>query len=45
MPTRIEVNLETGEIKEIELEGAELEAYNAALAAQQAETPAAEGQQ
>lgn len=35
-PTRIEVNLATGETREIELEGAELEAYNAALAAQAA---------
>ena len=37
MPTRIEVNLATGEIKEIELSGAELEAYNASLAVQAAE--------
>jgi hypothetical protein len=37
MPTRIEVNLETGEIKEIELEGEELAAYEAALAAQQSQ--------
>ena len=37
MPTRIEVNCETGEIKEIELEGEELAAYEAALAAQAAE--------
>ena len=36
MPTRIEVNCETGEVKEIELEGEELAAYEAALAAQQA---------
>jgi hypothetical protein len=35
MPTRIEVNCDTGEIKEIELEGEELAAYQAALAAQQ----------
>ena len=40
MPTRIEVNLETGEIKEIELEGEELAAYEASLVAQQqAEQP------
>jgi len=37
MPTRIEVNVQTGEVKEIELEGEELAAYEAALAAQQAE--------
>jgi hypothetical protein len=37
MPTRIEVNCETGEIKEIELEGEELAAYEASLAAQAAE--------
>jgi hypothetical protein len=33
-PTRIEVNVQTGEVKEIELEGEELAAYEAALAAQ-----------
>jgi len=33
-PTRIEVNVQTGEVKEIELEGEELSAYEAALAAQ-----------
>ena len=32
MPTRIEVNVQTGEVKEIELEGEELAAYEAALA-------------
>jgi hypothetical protein len=37
MPTRIEVNCETGEVREIELEGEELAAYEAALAAQQSE--------
>ena len=34
MPTRIEVNLQTGEVFEIELEGEELAAYEASLAAQ-----------
>lgn len=34
MPTRIEVNCETGEVKEVELEGEELAAYEAAVAAQ-----------
>jgi len=38
MPTRIEVNVQTGEIREIELIGEELAAYEASLAAQQ-ETP------
>jgi len=33
-PTRTEVNVQTGEVKEIELEGEELAAYEAALAAQ-----------
>jgi len=37
MPTRIEVNCETGEVKEIELEGEELAAYEASLAEQAAE--------
>jgi hypothetical protein len=37
MPTRIEVNCETGEVKEIALEGEELAAYEAALVTQQAE--------
>lgn len=37
MPTRIEVNVQTGEVKEIELEGEELAAYEAALAAQAAQ--------
>ena len=41
-PTRIEVNLATGETREIELSGAELEAYNASLAAQAAEQAPAE---
>lgn len=36
MPTKIIVNIETGTTTEVELEGAELEAYNASLAAQQA---------
>lgn len=43
MPTKIEVNLATGEIKEMELEGEELAAYEASLAAQQQETPPIEG--
>jgi hypothetical protein len=38
MPTRIEVNCQTGEVKEIELEGEELAAYEASLALQKAET-------
>jgi hypothetical protein len=38
MPTKIIVDLATGQVTEVELEGAELEAYNASLA-QQAETP------
>jgi hypothetical protein len=37
MPTKIIVDLATGQITEVELEGAELEAYNASLAAQAAE--------
>lgn len=36
MPTKIIVDLATGQVTEVELEGAELEAYNASLAAQQA---------
>lgn len=31
MPTKIEVNLETGEVAELELEGEELAAYEASL--------------
>lgn len=39
-PTRIIVDLATGETTEVELTGAELEAYNASLAAQtDEETP------
>jgi hypothetical protein len=34
IPTRIEVNVQTGEVKEIELQGEELAAYEAALAAE-----------
>ena len=34
MPTRIEVNCETGEVIETELTGEELAAYEAAVAAQ-----------
>jgi hypothetical protein len=47
MPTKIIVDLATGQITEVELEGAELEAYTASLAEQAAaaeqaaqETPA-----
>ena len=36
MPTRIEVNVQTGEVTEIELTGEELAAYEASLAAQAA---------
>ena len=39
MPTRIEVNLATGQTTEIELVGEELAAYQASLAQQQQETP------
>jgi hypothetical protein len=38
-PTRIEVNVQTGEIKEIELQGEELAAYEAAVAAQNNNSP------
>lgn len=34
MPTRVEVNVQTGEVREIELQGEELAEYEAALAAQ-----------
>jgi len=34
MPKKIEVNLQTGEVIEIELEGEELAAYEAAVVAQ-----------
>lgn len=37
MPTKIIANLETGTITEVELEGEELAAYEAALLAQQNE--------
>ena len=44
MPTRIEVNLATGETTEIELVGEELATYQASLAQQAAEaTPPSEG--
>lgn len=43
-PTKLVVNVETGETQEVELSGEELDAYNASLAAQQTETPVAEGQ-
>ena len=39
MPTRIEVNVQTSEVKEIELEGEELAAYEAAVAAQNDNSP------
>jgi hypothetical protein len=42
MPTRIEVNLATGETTEIELVGEELTTYQASLAQQAAEALAAE---
>lgn len=41
-PTRIIVDLATGQSTEVELQGAELEAYNASLAAQQAAALAAQ---
>ncbi len=44
MPTKIIVDLATGQTTEVELEGAELEAYNASLAQQAAEAQAAEAQ-
>ena len=37
MPKRIQVNVQTGEVLEIELEGEELAAYEAAVLAQQNE--------
>ena len=37
MPTKIVVDLATGQTTEVELSGAELEAYNASLAQQAAE--------
>jgi hypothetical protein len=47
MPTKIIVDLATGQTTEVELSGAELDAYNASIAAQEAaaeqaaqETPA-----
>ena len=39
MPTKTIVNVQTGETVTVELSGAELDAYNASLAAQAAETP------
>lgn len=41
-PTRIIVDLATGQSTEVELQGAELEAYNASIAQQAAEAAAAE---
>jgi hypothetical protein len=35
MPTKIIVDLQTGEVTEVELEGEELAAYQASLAAQE----------
>jgi len=43
-PTRIIVDLATGQSTEVELEGAELEAYNASLDAQRAAQQAAEAE-
>ena len=40
-PTRIIVDLATGQSTEVELQGAELEAYNASLAQQAADAEAA----
>lgn len=42
MPTKIVVDLATGTTTEVELEGAELEAYNASLAQQQQQQPPVE---
>jgi hypothetical protein len=42
MPTKIIVDLATGQTTEVELSGAELEAYNASLAQQATEAAAAE---
>jgi hypothetical protein len=44
-PTRIIVDLATGTTNEVELSGAELEAYNASLDAQRAAQQAAEAAQ
>ena len=41
-PTRIIVDLATGQTTQVELQGAELEAYNASLAQQAAEAAAIE---
>jgi hypothetical protein len=40
MPTKIVVDLATGQTKEVELSGDELAAYEASLAAQAAQAPA-----
>ena len=48
IPTKTVVNVQTGESAVVELSGAELEAYNAAVAAQEqvpTEQPQGEGQQ
>ena len=42
MPTKIIVDLAAGTTVEVELEGAELDAYNASLAAQQVAEAAAQ---
>lgn len=44
-PTRIIVDLATGQTSEVELSGVELDAYNASLAQQAAEAAAAEAAQ
>lgn len=41
-PTRIIVDLATGQSTEVELQGAELEAYNASIAQQAADAEAAQ---
>jgi len=42
MPTKIVVDVAAGTTTEVELEGAELEAYNASLAQQQQQSPVEE---
>jgi hypothetical protein len=44
MPTKIIVDLATGQTTEVELSGAELEAYNASLATQQENPAPTEGE-
>ena len=43
-PVKYQMNVQTGEVSIVELQGAELEAYNAAVAAQEAQETPAEGQ-